>query len=106
MLPLTDIRSRTQGRVEGEDHNLWGSRANGAEGKAHQVHSGGQFLAKPEAVTEDVFFPTVRYREKDPSQVGVVHATPDRPEREVTDGLRHVVQRHLGPLVLMGDFNK
>ena len=36
----------------------------------------------------------------------MVYATPDRPEREVPDGLQDVVQRHPGPLVLLGDFNK
>ena len=92
--------------MEGEDHNLWGSGANGAEGKALLVHTGGQFTAEPEAITEDVFLLTVRYHEKDLIRVEVVHATPDRPEREVLDGLQDVVQRHPGPLVLLGDFNK
>ena len=65
MLALAETRSRTHGRVEGEDHDLWESGANGAEGKGLLVHIGGQFSAEPEAVTEDVFVMTVRYREKD-----------------------------------------
>ena len=57
-------------------------------------------------MTEDVFVLTVRYGEKDFIPVGVVYATPDRPERELPDGLQDVVQRYPGPLVLLGDFNK
>ena len=72
MLALTETRSRAQGRVEGEDHDLWESGADRAKGKALLVHTGGRFTADPEAVTEDVFVLAVRYREKDLAQVGVV----------------------------------
>ena len=41
VLALTEIRSGTQGTVEGEDHDLWESGAKGAEGKALMVHTGG-----------------------------------------------------------------
>ena len=92
--------------MEGEDYNLWESGANRAEEKALLVHTGGQILAEPEAVTENVFILTVRYREKDLIRVGVVYATPDTPQREDLDGLQDVVQQHPGPLVLLGDFNK
>ena len=58
-------------------------------------------------MTKDVFVVTVRYREKDLMQVGMVYATlTDQREREVLDGLQDVVQRHPGPLVLLGGFNK
>ena len=106
VLAHTETGSRTQGRVEGEDYNLWESGANRADGKALLVHTGGQISAEPEAMTEDVFVLAVRCREKDLIPVGVVYATPNRAEREVVDGVQHVVQRHSGPLVLLGDFNK
>ena len=106
VLALTETRSRTQGRVEGEDYDLWESGANRAQGKALLVHTGSQISAEPEAVTEDVFVVTVRYREKYLVRIGVVYATPDRPEGEVLDGLQDVVQRYPGPLVLVGDFDK
>ena len=48
----------------------------------------------------------MRYLEKDLIRVGVVYATPERPEREVLDGLHDVVQQHPRPLVLLGVFNK
>ena len=70
------------------------------------VHTGSQISAEPEAVTEDVFVLTVRYREKDLVRVGVVYATPDKPEREGLDGLQGVLQWYPEPLVLLGDFNK
>ena len=38
-LALIETRSRTQGKVEGEDHDLWESGANGTEGKALLVHT-------------------------------------------------------------------
>ena len=82
VLALTEARSRTQGRVEGEDYDLWELGANRAEGKALLVHTGSQISVELEAVTEDVFVVTLRYREKDLIRVGVVYATPDRPERE------------------------
>ena len=68
--------------MEGEDYDPWELGANTAEGKALLVHTGGQISAEPEAVTEDVFVLTVKYRAKDLIPVGVVHATPGRPERE------------------------
>ena len=37
---------------------------------------------------------------------GGVVRQPDTLEREVLDGLQDVVQRHPGPVVLLGDFNK
>ena len=57
---LTETRSQTQGRVEGEDYDLWESGANRAEGNALLVHTGGQISAEPEATTKDVFVLTVR----------------------------------------------
>ena len=92
--------------MEAEDYDVWESGANIAEGKALLVHTGSQISAGPEAVTEDVYVVTVRYREKDLIQVEMLYATPDRPEREVLDGLQVVVQRHPGPPVFLGDFNK
>ena len=106
VLALTETRSRTQGRVEGEDYDLWESGANRAEGKALLVHTRSPISAEPEAVNEDVFVLTVGYRKKDLIRVVVVYATPDRPEREVLDGLQDVVHRYPGPLVLLGDFSK
>ena len=38
VVALTDTRSRTQGGVEGEDHDLWELEADGTEGKALLVH--------------------------------------------------------------------
>ena len=95
VLALTETRSRTQGRVEGVDHDLWELGADKAEGEALLVHTGGQFTAEHEAVAEDVFVLTVRYQEKDLARVGVVYATPDRPEREVLDRLQDVVHGRL-----------
>ena len=92
--------------MEGEDYDLWESGVNRAKGIALLVHTGSQISAELEAVTEQLFVLTVRYREKDLIRVGVVYATANKPGREVLDVLCDVVQRYPGPLVLLGDFNK
>ena len=106
VLALTETRSQTQGESGGGRLRPMGVGANRAEGKALLVHTGGHISAEPEAVTEDVFVLTVRYRENNLIRVGVVYDTPHRPEREVLDGLQDIVQRHPGPMVLLGNFNK
>ena len=47
----------------------------------------------------------VRYGNNNLAEVAVVYR-PERHEREVLDGLQHVVWLHPGPLMLLGDFNK
>ena len=105
-LALTETRSRRQGQVEGEDYDLWESGAKRAEGKALLVHAGGHLTAIPEEVTEDVFVLLVQYWGKDLVRIGVVYATPDRPARQVLDGLREVISSTPPPLILLGDYNK
>ena len=102
-LALTETRSRREGQVEGEDYDLWELAAERAEGKALLVHAGGHLTAIPEEVTEDVFVLLVQYRGKDLVRIGVVYATPDRPARQVLDGLREVISRTVPPLIPLGD---
>ena len=105
-LALTETRSRRQGQVEGEDYDLWESGAEGAKGKALRVHTGGHFTAVLEEVHQDVFVLLIQYQGKDLCRMGVVYATPDRPARQVLEGLKDVIRRTPPPLILLGDFNK
>ena len=50
VLALIETRSRTRGKVEGEDYALWELGANRAEGKAVLVHTGGHISAEDDAV--------------------------------------------------------